>query len=40
MGEDVLRFLSSMQHDESILYYDIIGSEAHSVRLQERTPAS
>ena len=36
MGEDVLRFLSSMQHDESILYYDIMGSEAHSVMLYER----
>ena len=31
----VLRFLSSIQHDESILIYDILGSEAHSIMLHE-----
>jgi argininosuccinate lyase len=35
MDDDVLRFLSSMQHDQSILYYDILGSEAHSIMLHE-----
>lgn len=36
MDDEVLAFLSSIQHDQSILYYDIIGSEAHSVMLHER----
>lgn len=36
MDDDVLRFLSSMQHDQSILYHDIIGSEAHSIMLHEK----
>ncbi len=36
MDGDVLAFLSSIEHDQSILYYDIIGSEAHSVMLHER----
>ena len=36
MDDDVLRFLSSMQSDQSILYYDIVGSEAHSVMLHEK----
>jgi argininosuccinate lyase len=36
MDEDVLAFLSSIQHDQSILYYDIVGSEAHSIMLHER----
>jgi argininosuccinate lyase len=36
MDDDVLRFLSSMQSDRSILYYDIVGSEAHSVMLHEK----
>jgi argininosuccinate lyase len=36
MDDEVLRFLSSMQHDQSILYYDIVGSEAHSVMLHEK----
>lgn len=36
MDEDILRFLSSMQHDLSILYYDIVGSEAHSIMLHEK----
>lgn len=35
MDDDALAFLSSMEHDQSILYYDIIGSEAHSVMLHE-----
>ncbi|NWG37275.1 argininosuccinate lyase [Nitrososphaera sp.] len=36
MDEDVLAFLSSIQHDQSILYYDIVGSEAHSIMLKEQ----
>ena len=35
LDDDVLRFLSSMQHDQSILEYDILGSEAHSIMLHE-----
>lgn len=35
MDDSVLRFLSSMQHDQSILFYDILGSEAHSIMLHE-----
>ena len=35
LDDHVLRFLSSMQHDQSILYYDILGSEAHSIMLHE-----
>jgi argininosuccinate lyase len=35
LEDHVLRFLSSMQQDQSILYYDIIGSEAHSIMLYE-----
>lgn len=35
LDDSVLRFLSSMQHDQSILYYDILGSEAHSIMLHE-----
>jgi argininosuccinate lyase len=35
LDDDVLRFLSSMQHDQSILYYDILGSQAHSIMLHE-----
>jgi argininosuccinate lyase len=35
LDDSVLRFLSSMQHDQSILYYDIVGSEAHSIMLHE-----
>lgn len=35
MDDSVLRFLSSMQHDQSILYYDVLGSEAHSIMLHE-----
>ncbi|HEX9678123.1 argininosuccinate lyase [Nitrososphaera sp.] len=36
MDDDMLAFLSSIPHDQSILYYDIVGSEAHSVMLHER----
>lgn len=36
MDEDVLAFLSSIQHDQSILNYDILGSEAHSIMLHEQ----
>src|SRR4029079_14809272 len=35
LDDDVLRFLSSMQQDQSILYYDILGSQAHSIMLHE-----
>jgi argininosuccinate lyase len=35
LKDDVLRFLSSMGEDHSILYYDIVGSEAHSIMLHE-----
>ncbi len=35
LDDDVLRFLSSMQHDQPILYYDILGSQAHSIMLHE-----
>ena len=35
LDEHVLRFLSSMEHDQSILYYDVMGSEAHSIMLHE-----
>jgi argininosuccinate lyase len=36
LKDDVLKFLSSMDQDHSILYYDIIGSEAHSIMLHEK----
>lgn len=36
MDSDVLAFLSSIEHDQSILYYDILGSEAHSIMLHEK----
>ena len=36
MDDDVLAFLSSIPHDQSILYYDIVGSEAHSIMLHEQ----
>lgn len=35
LDDHVLRFLSSMQHDQLILYYDVLGSEAHSIMLHE-----
>lgn len=33
LDDDALQFLSSIEHDQSILYYDIVGSEAHSIML-------
>ncbi len=36
LQDDVLKFLSSMDQDHSILYYDILGSEAHSIMLHEK----
>jgi argininosuccinate lyase len=36
LKDDVLKFLSSMDQDLSILYYDILGSEAHSIMLHEQ----
>jgi argininosuccinate lyase len=33
LNEDTLKFLSSMDADQDILYYDIMGSEAHSMML-------
>src|SRR5919202_5451097 len=35
LKDDVLSFLSSIDQDQSILYYDIVGSEAHSIMLHE-----
>ena len=35
LDDDVLRFLSSINMDNLILYYDIVGSEAHSIMLHE-----
>jgi argininosuccinate lyase len=35
LNKDALRFLSSISDDLSLLYYDIIGSEAHSLMLYE-----
>src|ERR1041385_1659804 len=35
LDDSVLRFLSSTQNDLSILHYDILGSEAHSIMLHE-----
>jgi argininosuccinate lyase len=35
LDDDVLQFLSSMQSDKSILEYDILGSQAHSIMLHE-----
>lgn len=36
IDDNVLAFLSSIQHDQFILYYDILGSEAHSIMLHEQ----
>jgi argininosuccinate lyase len=36
LKDDVLKFLSSVDLDHSILYYDILGSEAHSIMLHEK----
>src|ERR671922_1249760 len=35
LEDDALRFLSSIDDDKSILYYDVIGSQAHSIMLHE-----
>jgi argininosuccinate lyase len=35
LEDNVLRFLSSINEDKSILYYDIVGSQAHSIMLHE-----
>ncbi|HKZ60931.1 MAG TPA: argininosuccinate lyase [Nitrososphaera sp.] len=35
LDDHVLKFLSSIQQDQSILYYDVQGSEAHSIMLHE-----
>lgn len=35
LDDDVLRFLSSMQQDQPIVLYDILGSQAHSIMLYE-----
>lgn len=35
LNEDTLKFLSSMDADQDLLYYDIMGSEAHSMMLCE-----
>src|ERR687894_820089 len=36
LGDDALSFLSSINEDKSILYYDIVGSQAHSIMLHEQ----
>jgi argininosuccinate lyase len=35
IDDDTLKFLSSIDIDQSILYYDILGSEAHSMMLYD-----
>lgn len=35
LDKDALKFLSSISDDLALLYYDIIGSEAHSIMLYE-----
>src|SRR5712692_2654832 len=35
LDKDVLKFLSSMHEDDLLLYYDIIGSQAHVIMLHE-----
>jgi argininosuccinate lyase len=35
LKDDALRFLSSIDDDKSILYYDIFGSQAHAIMLHE-----
>jgi argininosuccinate lyase len=35
LDDDILKFLSSIDVDEGILYYDIMGSEAHSMMLYD-----
>ena len=36
LDKDALKFLSSVQTDSHLLYYDILGSEAHIIMLHER----
>lgn len=36
LDRDVLRYLSSINDDLPLLYYDIVGSEAHSIMLYEQ----
>jgi argininosuccinate lyase len=36
LDKDALKFLSSVQEDSHLLYYDILGSEAHIIMLHER----
>ncbi len=36
LTDKALSYLSSIDEDESILYYDIIGSEAHAIMLHEQ----
>lgn len=36
LDRDVLRYLSSISDDLPLLYYDIVGSEAHSIMLYEQ----
>jgi argininosuccinate lyase len=36
LSDRVLSYLSSINEDESIFYYDIIGSEAHVIMLYEQ----
>ncbi|MEM0446104.1 MAG: lyase family protein, partial [Candidatus Nitrosocaldus sp.] len=36
LDEHILAYLSSMDEDASILHYDIVGSEAHSIMLYEQ----
>jgi argininosuccinate lyase len=35
LEDEALRFLSSINDDKSILHYDIVGSQAHSIMLHE-----
>ena len=35
LDDEVLHFLSSIQHDAQLLVYDILGSQAHSIMLYE-----
>jgi argininosuccinate lyase len=35
LDKDALNFLSSVQTDYHLLYYDILGSEAHVIMLHE-----
>lgn len=36
LDKDVLKYLSSIDDDSAILYYDIIGSQAHAIMLYEQ----